>query len=186
MSNEPVVVVGGGNSAGQAAVHLARYAREVTLVVRGASLASSMSDYLIQQIAAVPNITIRYHCEVVEAFGERQLQRVALRDSSTGQQRLLSCHGLFVLIGGSPRTDWLPVTVRRDEWGSILTGQDAGTDPLATNASSLAGLYAVGDVRRGAAKRVAGAVGDGALAIRQVHQYIETIRAGRHPVGVGL
>jgi thioredoxin reductase (NADPH) len=183
MANEPVSIVGGGNSAGQAAVHLAGYAREVTLVVRGDSLASSMSDYLIQQIRATPNIKTRYHCEVVEAFGESQLERVTLRDSSTGQQQVLDCHGLFVLIGGRPRTDWLPVTVRRDEWGSILTGQDAGTDPFATNASSLAGIYAVGDVRRGATRRVAGAVGDGALAIRQVHQHIDAIRAARAPVG---
>jgi thioredoxin reductase len=182
MAQEPVIVVGGGNSAGQAAVYLAKYARQVALVVRGASLASSMSDYLIQQLMATPNIKIRYHCEVVEAFGECQLERVALRDSSTGQQELLDCHGLFVLIGGSPRTTWLPVAVRRDEWGSILTGQDAGADPSAVNASSLPGLYAVGDVRRGATRRVAGAVGDGALAITQVHEHIHATRSEGAPV----
>jgi thioredoxin reductase (NADPH) len=182
MVHQPVIVVGGGNSAGQAAVHLAKYASEVTLVVRGDSLATSMSDYLIQELRAAPNIKARYRCEIIEAFGEAQLERVALRDSRTGQRELLDCHGLFVLIGGRPRTEWLPVGVRRDEWGSILTGRDAGADPDAANASSLPGLYAVGDVRRGATRRVSGAVGDGALAIRQVHDHLDATRPGKDPI----
>ena len=182
MVDQPVIIVGGGNSAGQAAVHLAKYASEVTLVVRGVSLATSMSDYLIRELQAAPNIRTRYHCEIIEAFGENQLERVALRDSVTRQRELLDCHGLFVLIGGRPRTDWLPVAVRRDEWDSILTGRDAGADPVATNASSLPGLYAVGDVRRGATRRVAGAVGDGALAIKQVQEHLDRTRAGKAPI----
>jgi thioredoxin reductase (NADPH) len=183
MADRPVIVVGGGNSAGQAAVHLAKYAREVTLVVRGASLAASMSDYLIQELRAAPNIAIRHHRRIAEAFGERQLKHVALRDTVTGQRELLDCHGLFILIGGRPRTGWLPDTVLRDEWGSILTGRDAGSDPLATNSSSLSGVYAAGDVRRGATRRVAGAVGDGALAITQVHEYLTATRASNAPIG---
>jgi thioredoxin reductase len=182
MVDHPVIVVGGGNSAGQAAVHLAKYASEVTLVVRGVSLSTSMSDYLIQELLAAPNIKIRHHCEIAEAFGGTQLERVALSDRATRQREILDCHGLFVLIGGRPRTDWLPVTVRRDEWGSILTGRDAGADPFATNASSLPGLYAAGDVRRGASRRVAGAVGDGALAIKQVHEHLAATRPGRAPI----
>jgi thioredoxin reductase len=182
MIHQPVIVVGGGNSAGQAAVHLAKYASEVTLVVRGSSLATSMSDYLIQELRAAPNIKIRYRCEIIEAFGEAQLERVALRDSPTDQEDVLDCHGLFILIGGRPQTDWLPDAVRRDEWGSILTGRDAGADPFAANASSLPGLYAVGDVRRGATRRVAGAVGDGARAIKQVHEHLDATKAGTAPI----
>ena len=181
MADQPVTVVGGGNSAGQAAVHLAKYASEVTLVVRGASLATSMSDYLIQELRAAPNITTRYRCEIAEAFGGLHLERIALRDTATRQREVLECHGLFILIGGRPRTDWLPATVRRDEWGSILTGLDAGADPSATNASSLPGLYAAGDVRRGATRRVAAAVGDGALAIKQIHEHLAATRAPELP-----
>jgi thioredoxin reductase (NADPH) len=182
MADRPVVVVGGGNSAGQAAIHLAKYARQVTIVVRGNSLAMSMSDYLIQELRAAPNITTRYRCEIAEASGETRLQRVSLRDTATHQRELLDCHGLFVLIGGRPRTDWLPETVRRDEWGSILTGWDAGADPLGTNASSLPGLYAAGDVRRGATRRAAAAVGDGALVISQIHGHLAATKGGREIV----
>jgi thioredoxin reductase (NADPH) len=182
MADQPVVVVGGGNSAGQAAVHLAKYAREVSLVVRGGSLATSMSDYLIQGLRAAPNIKIRHHCEITEALGRTQIEHVAIWDSSTRQRELLECHGLFVLIGGEPRTDWLPDTVRRDEWGSILTGRDAGADPFAMNATSLPGLFAAGDVRRGATRRVAAAVGDGALAIEQIHERFADMGAGRHRI----
>jgi thioredoxin reductase (NADPH) len=141
-----------------------------------------MSDYRIQELGAAPNIKIRFHCEITEALGETQLERVALRDSATRERELLDCHGLFILIGGRPRTDWLPVAVRRDEWGSILTGRDAGANPVATNASSIPGLYAVGDARRGAARRVAGAVGDGALAITQVHEHLDATRAAKAPI----
>jgi thioredoxin reductase (NADPH) len=181
MANQPVVVVGGGNSAGQAAIHLAKYASEVTLVVRGGSLATSMSDYLIQGLRAAANIKIRHRCEITEALGQTQIERIAIWDSSTRQRELLACHGLFILIGGEPRTDWLPDTVRRDEWGSILTGTDAGADLISMNATSVPGLFAAGDVRRGATRRVAAAVGDGALAIEQIHERLAAIGAGRNP-----
>jgi thioredoxin reductase (NADPH) len=182
IADQPVVVVGGGNSAGQAAVHLAKYASEVTLVVRGGSLATSMSAYLIQELRAASNIKIRFHCEISEALGQTRLERIALRDTTTRQRELVDCHGLFILIGGRPRTDWLPDTVRRDEWGSILTGRDAGATPFAMNAASLPGLYAVGDVRRGATRRVAAAVGEGALAIKQIHEQFAAMSAGRTPI----
>jgi thioredoxin reductase (NADPH) len=182
MADQPVVVVGGGNSAGQAAVHLAKYASEVILVVRGGSLATSMSDYLIQELRAASNIKIRFHCEISEALGQSQLERIELRDTTIRQSEVVECRGLFILIGGRPRTDWLPDTVQRDEWGSILTGQDAGANPFAMNATSLPGLYAVGDVRRGATRRVAAAVGDGALAIKQIHDQFAAVRAGRTPI----
>jgi len=172
MTDQPVVVVGGGNSAGQAAIHLSRYASTVTLIVRGTSLAASMSEYLIRELRVATNITIRYSSEVVAAIGDEHLERVAVRDTNTGSQEVLEAAGLFVLIGSQTRTEWLPETVKRDEWGFILTGRDAGTDPAATAASSLRGVFAAGDVRRGSIKRVASAVGEGAVVINQVHQYL--------------
>lgn len=172
MTDQPVVVVGGGNSAGQAAIHLSRYASTVTLVVRGTSLAASMSEYLIRELRVATNITIRYSSEVVAAIGDQHLERIAVRDTKTGAQEVLEATGLFVLIGSQTRTEWLPDTVKRDEWGFILTGRDAGADPAATAASSLRGVFAAGDVRRGSIKRVASAVGEGAVVINQVHQYL--------------
>ena len=161
MTNQPVVVVGGGNSAGQAAMHLSKYASTVTLLVRSSSLAASMSDYLIRELQAATNVTIRYHCEVAAALGDEHLERISVRDTTEGDQERLECAGLFVLIGSEPRTEWLPPSVNRDEWGFILTGRDAGADPAATTASSLRGVFAAGDVRRGSIKRVASAVGEG-------------------------
>jgi thioredoxin reductase (NADPH) len=179
MAGQPVVVVGGGNSGGQAAIYLARYASTVTLMVRGTSLAASMSEYLIRELRAATNITIRYRSEVVAAIGDQHLERVAVRDMKTGAQEVLETAGLFVLIGSQPRTDWLPETVKRDEWGFILTGRDAGTDPAATMASSVRGVFAAGDVRRGCIKRIASAVGEGAVVINQVHQYLAELRDDR-------
>ena len=172
MKDQPVVVVGGGNSAGQAALHLARYASTVTLVVRGPSLAVSMSEYLIRELEVAPNVVIRYGCDVVAASGEQRLERVSIRDSNTGTPETVEAAGLFVLIGSQPRTEWLPPAVKRDEWGFILTGREAGADPASIAASSLRGVFAAGDVRRGSIKRVASAVGEGAIVISQVHQYL--------------
>ena len=172
MRDQPVVVVGGGNSAGQAAIHLSKYASTVTLVVRGPSLAASMSEYLIRELQVAANVVIRYGCDVVEASGEQRLQHVAISDPSTGDREVLEAAGLFVLIGSQPHTEWLPPSVKRDEWGFILTGREAGADAASTAASSLRGVFAAGDVRRGSIKRVASAVGEGAIVISQVHQYL--------------
>ena len=172
MRDQPVVVVGGGNSAGQAAVHLARFASTVTLLVRGASLAASMSDYLIRELDLAANITIRHRSEVVRVSGEQRLERIAVRDVDTGEQEVLEAAGLFVLIGSQPRTDWLPPAVERDEWGFILTGADAGADPPSSSGTSVRGIFAAGDVRRGSMKRVASAVGEGAGVISDVHRYL--------------
>jgi thioredoxin reductase (NADPH) len=172
MTDQPVVVVGGGNSAGQAAIHFSRYASTVTLLVRGASLAASMSEYLIRELRIATNITIRYSSEVVAAIGDQRLEHIRVRDTKTGAENIIETAGLFVLIGAQPRTEWLPPTVKRDEWGFILTGREAGADPAATAASSLRGVFAAGDVRRGSIKRVASAVGEGAVVINQVHQYL--------------
>ena len=174
MTGQSVVVVGGGNSAGQAALHLSKYASAVTLVVRRASLAASMSEYLIRELAVDGNIAIRFGCEVVAAAGDEHLRGVTVREAATGAEEHIDAAGLFVLIGSQPPTNWLPATVARDEWGFVLTGRAAGADPEATAASSLRGVFAAGDVRRGSMKRVATAVGQGAVVIGQVHEYLET------------
>jgi thioredoxin reductase (NADPH) len=170
MRGRSVVVVGGGNSAGQAAVHLARHAAAVTLLVRGPSLAASMSDYLIRALNATRNVTIRHHSEVVAVHGDQRLERVTIRDPK--REETVHAAGLFVLIGSQPHTDWLPAEVKRDEWGFIMTGPEAGADGAAPAESSMPGVFAAGDVRRGSVKRVASAVGEGASVISQVHAYL--------------
>jgi thioredoxin reductase (NADPH) len=186
LAGRRVYVVGGGNSAGQAAVHLSKFASEVAILVRGKTLADSMSDYLIREIDASPKIEVVHEREVVECLGDEHLAGLVLRDRATGETASVAADGLFVLIGSEPRTDWLEGAVQRDRWGFILTGADvpidlrdgdvdpsARRDPLET---SLRGVYAVGDVRRGSVKRVASAVGEGAMAIPLVHAYLDQLR----------
>jgi thioredoxin reductase (NADPH) len=175
-------VVGGGNSAGQAALHLSRYARQVTVLVRSQSLAASMSEYLIRGIESAPNIDVRYRTELVGAGGDGHLERLTLRYEETGDTDTAPADGLFVLIGGQPFTEWLPEGVGRDQWGFILTGPDAAERGAARRApllleTSTPGVFAAGDVRHGSVKRVASAVGDGAIAIRLVQEYL----ASRNP-----
>jgi thioredoxin reductase (NADPH) len=171
MTGEQVCVVGGGNSAGQAALHLARYAKHVTLLVRGPSLAASMSDYLIAQLEATRNVTIRYRTAVHgsrAADGCLVAVDVGPPDGEAVEQ--LEATGLFVLIGSVPRTSWLPKEVDRDEAGFVRT------EGLAT---SLPGVFAIGDVRAGSVKRVATAVGDGAMVIALIHGYLADL--AEHP-----
>jgi thioredoxin reductase (NADPH) len=182
-----VLVVGGGNSAGQAAVNLAKWAGRVTILVRGESLARSMSDYLVREIDAAPNVEVMHRVEVVGCSGDDYLRSVVLHDSSAGTRRGVAADALFVLIGSSPQADWLGDSVARDQWGFILTGPDLPRDdgagwhldrppmPLET---SLPGVLAVGDVRHGSVKRVASAVGEGAVAIPQVHDYLAAEHTG--------
>jgi thioredoxin reductase (NADPH) len=177
VAGKPVFVVGGGNSAGQAALHLSKYAQQVTILVRSQSLAASMSDYLIRQIEAAPNVDVRYRCEVAGGGGSGHLDQLLLRDRDSGQTELLPAAGLFILIGAQPFTGWLPEAIKRDPWGFILTGPDIGQDwPLQRAPflleTSAPGVFAVGDVRHGSMKRVASAVGDGSTAIRLVHDYL--------------
>jgi thioredoxin reductase (NADPH) len=177
MVGEDVFVIGGANSAGQAALHLARFARSVTLVVRGASLEAGMSDYLVRQIASTPNVEVRLGTRVVDGRGERRLEGLVL-ESGEVQREERPAAGLFVMIGAEPRTDWLGETVRRDDRGYVLTGVDipAGAWSLARSPlpfeTSLQGVFAVGDVRHGSVKRVAGAVGEGSVAVGSVHRYL--------------
>ena len=182
MEGQEVFVVGGGNSAGQAALHLARYAASVTLVVRGPDLAASMSDYLIQEIDEAPNVTVRVGTEVVDGLGGRSLVGLRLRDKADGSTEEVPAAALFVMIGGEPRTEWL-AGVERDDRGYILTGHDllgpdglpAGwphTRPPLLLETSIPGVFAAGDVRHRSVKRVASAVGEGAVAVQLVHQYL--------------
>lgn len=166
-----VHVIGGGNSAGQAVVHLARNARQVVLLVRGDSL-EAMSDYLVQEIQRLPNVDVRLNTAVIEGEGEKLLERVVTLNRRTGKKETLDVEMVFALIGAVPHTDWLEGIVRRDRHGFILTGRDlseSGTRPFET---SLPGVFAAGDVRSASSKRVASAVGEGAVAVQFIHQYL--------------
>ena len=193
MVGKHVCVVGGGNSAGQAAVHLAKYADQVTILVRRDTLASSMSEYLITTIDAAPNISVRYRVEIVDGGGAEEFDHLVLRSTDGDATETITCHAVFVLIGSQPWTEWLADAVQRDEWGFIVTGQEvAGLDDTVREApipmeTSLPGVFAVGDVRRGSIKRVASAVGAGAIAIQYVHRHLtETaVRASASAPGAG-
>ncbi|MCU0310159.1 MAG: FAD-dependent oxidoreductase [Acidimicrobiales bacterium] len=184
MAGRSCIVVGGGNSAGQAAVHLGRYADDVTVLVRSESLATSMSDYLIREIDAAPNVEVRYGAEVVGGGGPGRLDHLVVRDRATGQEARVGTDALFVLIGSYPGTEWLAPALARDEWGFVCTGQDLpawdnrdrAPLPLET---SLSGVFAAGDVRRGSVKRVASAVGEGAIAVQFLHGYLDELRRAR-------
>ncbi|HSH21447.1 MAG TPA: NAD(P)/FAD-dependent oxidoreductase, partial [Candidatus Caenarcaniphilales bacterium] len=183
MTGEPVVVVGGGNSSGQMALYLARYASHVTLVTRGAAL-DEMSDYLVRDIRSRRNIAVRLNTVVADARGDVRLQAVVLRDNSHGVDEEVPTSGVFILIGAEPRTGWLPAEVRRDERGYVITGDALGTSPdpgrrPAPLETSLPGLFAVGDVRLGSMKRIAAAVGEGSSAVRMVHDYLARPEAGQ-------
>jgi thioredoxin reductase (NADPH) len=157
-----VFVVGGGNSAGQAAVHLSRYAAKVSLVVRGSTLDASMSQYLRHEIDVKPNIDVLLSTRVVDGSGEGRLERLTLRD---GGERSEPADALFVLIGAHPHTDWLPDEIERDDYGFVITGDDFET--------TVPGVFAIGDVRSDSVKRVASAVGEGSVVIHQVHRHLE-------------
>ena len=171
-----VFVVGGANSAGQAVLHLARYARRVTLVVRGSSLRAGMSEYLVSQVEATENIDVRLRTEVVGGGGNGRLEELVLRDLASGDETTVEADALFLLIGAQPHTDWLPADVERDPQGFILTGSDVARDAWPLDRSpfgletSVAGVFAGGDVRHGSVKRVASAVGEGSIAVQHVHQ----------------
>jgi thioredoxin reductase (NADPH) len=178
-----VYIVGGANSAGQAAVYLSRYARNVTLLVRGRSLSASMSKYLIDQIADVPNIHVRPCTQVTAVQGAMRLEEISVIDVNTGQTETLATPALFVFIGAQPNTDWLEGIVQRDPYGFILTGPDLMRDAPGAQRwaeerepylleTSTPGIFAAGDVRHGSVKRVASGVGEGAMAVSFIHQYL--------------
>lgn len=183
--NDHVVIVGGANSAGQAAMFFARHAARVTLAVRGPDLERSMSHYLIEQIRANDRIRVRTSTEVAECVGTDHLECVVLRDTASGAEERISCGHVFIFIGAAPFTDWLPQEVTRDSMGFVMTGADLldsgrrpegwslDRDPFPLE-SSIPGVFVAGDVRATSVKRVASAVGEGAMAVTLVHQYLAT------------
>jgi thioredoxin reductase (NADPH) len=177
LTGERVCVVGGANSAGQAALHLSRFASQVTLMVRGATLEAGMSDYLVRQIQATPNVEVRLRSRLVEGHGTGRLAALEL-ENAEGRRETIPSAAVFVMIGAEARTDWLGASVRRDHHGFVLTGRDLPPDAYAADRpplpfeTSMPGVFAVGDVRHGSIKRVAEAVGEGSVAVGSVHQYL--------------
>ena len=175
--NSHVAIVGGGNSAGQAAVFLADNVARVTMMVRGPGLQRTMSRYLIDQIERIPNVEVRPHTEVGELVGERSVEALVVEDNRSGERTRLDATALFVFIGAEPRTGWLGDAVALDDKGFVLTGgdleapRDDQAPPLILE-TSRPGVFAVGDVRSGSIKRVASAVGEGSMAVRLVHQHL--------------
>ena len=175
-----VYLIGAGNSAGQAAVFFSNHARSVTLLVRGDSLSESMSQYLIERIAAKANIRVETRSEVVAVHGDEQLEAIEVMDRATGTTSRRDAKVVFVLIGAEAATDWLPQEVERDDHGFVLTGTDANRhggwpadrEPFALE-TSVPGMFAVGDIRSGSVKRVAASVGEGGIAIAYVHRYLQ-------------
>ena len=186
MQGRDVYIVGAGNSAGQAALHLSRYASSVTMLVRQDSLVATMSDYLIRQIEVAPNVAVRFGTEVIDGGGDGHLEEITVRERTTGDTSAHPASALFVMIGAEPHTDWLPDAIHRDERRFILTGQDlvrrgqlpAGW-PLERAPrlleTSIPGVLAIGDVRHGSVKRVASAVGEGATAVALIHEYLADV-----------
>lgn len=186
MRGRNVFVVGAGNSAGQTALHMAKWASRVTMLVRAESMSASMSDYLIRQIAATPNVEVSYRVRVVDATSSSHLQSLILQDTDSGTLREVPADALFLLIGSQPRTQWLGEAVARDQLGFICTGSDLPTDTVGQGTlgrpplpleTSLPGVFAVGDVRRGSVKRVSAAAGEGAATIPLVHHHLRTAAA---------
>ena len=179
MEGQRAFVVGGANSAGQAAVHLARFASHVTLLVRGPSLSAHMSAYLINELERASNVSVWPNTTVIGVYGQGRLEAIAVRDSTTGQTCTEPAAALFVLIGADPHSDWLAHIVERDPQGFLITDLDVVNWPLdrppLSQETSTPGVFAAGDVRHGSVKRVASAVGEGASAVQQVHRYLAAL-----------
>lgn len=178
----PVVIVGGGNSAGQAAVFLAERVSRVYVMIRGDDLNENMSRYLVDRVRQHPRVTVRLHTEVREVHGDHSLDAVVAEDTRTGERQWIQARALFVFIGAVPNTSWLVGAIKLDDHGFVATGaaalysesdgnhQETRRQPMMLE-TSRPGVFAAGDVRSGSVKRVASAVGEGAMAIRQVHEY---------------
>lgn len=182
MQDRDVFVVGGGNSAGQAAVHMAKFASSVTTLVRRASIAETMSDYLVREVAATPNISVQTRTRVVDGGGAGRLEWIELEDIDSGTMQRTPADGLFCLLGAQPSCGWLPQELARDDHSFILTGRDVPQDawvdglPPASLETTVSGVFAVGDVRAGSMKRVASAAGEGASVLPLVHAHLEKLR----------
>jgi thioredoxin reductase (NADPH) len=178
MEGGDVLVVGGGNSAGQAAVHLSRFARSVTIMVRRPELSATMSHYLVKEIGFNPRIDVLGNARIVDGGGEERLEWVDVEDVTTGEVHRREIRGLFLLLGADPHCDWLPEHVARDERGFVLTGRDVPGEswadglPPADLATTVPGIFAAGDIRSGSMKRVASASGEGASVVSLVHSWL--------------
>src|SRR5438876_1170159 len=183
---EDVYIIGGANSAGQAAMYFSKYARRVLMLVRGESLSTSMSQYLIDEIKHTPNIQVETRARVVEVYGDARLEVLSIHCRDSVQTGKVPANSLFVFIGAEPNTDWLAGVVERDERGFILTGNDLMRDgkrppgwPLDRDPylpeTSVPGIFAVGDVRHGSVKRVASSVGEGSIAVQFIHQFLSAV-----------
>ena len=181
---QDVFIIGGANSAGQAAMYLAQRSKSVTMLVRGPSLTASMSAYLIAQIEATPNIRVRTGATLVEAHGDEHLEALTVLDAGTGVKETIDTQWLFVFIGAVPRTEWLDESVMRDQHGFLYSGPDLLVDGRRPSGwalerdpyyleSSIPGVFVAGDVRADSVKRVASAVGEGAMAVILVHRYLQ-------------
>jgi len=183
LSGREVVIAGGGNSAGQAVLHAARYARRVLLLVRGDDLEQHMSDYLIQAIRRTENVEVRLATDIVEVHGRHHLERLTVRDRLRGVVEDVPTRLLLVLIGVLPQTEWLAKAVECDAQGFVVTGADVTRDvdrrPLRLE-TSMPGVFAAGDVRHGSVKRVASAVGEGAIAVQLIHEYLSANAPAEH------
>ncbi len=185
--DNPVYIIGAGNSAGQAAIYLAQFASQVTLLVRGDDLGKSMSHYLVARIEQAANISVLLETEVAAVAGSSNLEAITIQHRRTEETQTLPASGLFIFIGAMPRTEWLPPDVQRDERGFVLTGSALMPDgklprnwpearPPFLLESSVPGIFVAGDVRAGSVKRVASAVGEGSIAVQFVHQYLSKVR----------
>jgi thioredoxin reductase (NADPH) len=169
-------VVGGGNSAGQAALHLTGSAQRVYLVVRGESLEASMSDYLVKRVMASPRITLQLHSDIEAISGDKRIRDVTIANNMSHERETFEVSDIFVMIGANPNTEWLRGSLELDRKGFLLTGRFA-SEPLSSFATSSLGVFAIGDVRSGSIKRVASAVGEGSAVISDVHRYLDTLKA---------
>jgi thioredoxin reductase (NADPH) len=188
MADSDVYVLGGANSAAQAALYLARYARRVTLVVRAQALGAGMSHYLVRQVEATPKLEVRLGTQIVGGGGDGWLEHLVLRNRAQGSDETVHADGLFLMIGARPHTGWLPPEIDRDSRGFVLTGSDlraGGAWPLDRSPflleTSMPAVFAAGDVRHGSVKRVASAVGEGSVAIQLLHRLFVADRL--HPRG---
>ena len=173
--DEAVIVVGGGNSAGQAAVFLSGSSSKVHLVVRGPGLAATMSDYLVQRILQSPRIELHVHTEITRIDGDDRVQRVTLSKNTWKTSETLAVGAVFVMIGAEPNTSWLEGCLFLDDKGFVTTGRDAGGVPLSSAyETTVPGIYAVGDVRSGSVKRVASSVGEGSVVVQALHSYLSS------------
>ena len=180
LAGDDVFLVGGANSAGQAAIYFADRARSVTMLIRGGSLSTTMSHYLIDRIERTPNIRLRFHTTVERVIGTEHLREIVLKDGGSGVTETVPADGLFIFIGAQPRTDWLAGCVARDGHGFVLTGPDVSPEERRATwwldrepyllETSVPGVFAAGDVRHGSGKRVSAAVGEGSMAVMSVWQ----------------